>query len=243
MEEACKLEDSMIIACTEETNAQTRFKAFQNSVLEFAKKRAKTVVGATEKKKKILEDEQRGPDDPGAESENSAALQPTVNDPRAGKSQAEIAELVVAIEKKIDDLVDRQRERKRLETRVHGVTELNHITKYAFNIAKESKPRDTLTYLQRTDITPKKGSRCSSKMAEIMRDYHNDLQSDGLDVAQELRDKARRDTLNSVPLPGAEVDMKPLAEKLTEDDVLKAPPGSSAREAAGINGYTTEFWC
>ncbi|KAJ7682188.1 Endonuclease/exonuclease/phosphatase, partial [Mycena polygramma] len=57
MEEACKLEDSMSEARTESSNAQTRFKDFKDSVLDFAKKRAKTAVGASAKKKKALVDE------------------------------------------------------------------------------------------------------------------------------------------------------------------------------------------
>ncbi|KAJ7190516.1 hypothetical protein GGX14DRAFT_407953 [Mycena pura] len=109
---------------------------------------------------------------------SAAADLATTSDCRTTKSQAEIAELVVSIEKKIEELVDRQRERKRLETKVRGVTELNHITKYAVNIAKESKPRDTLTFLRRTDCVPERGSRRSSEMAEIARDYHRDLQSE-----------------------------------------------------------------
>jgi hypothetical protein len=45
-----KLEDSMDEVRTETLNAQTRFKVFKESVLDFAKKRAKTAVGATERR-------------------------------------------------------------------------------------------------------------------------------------------------------------------------------------------------
>ncbi|KAJ7090687.1 Endonuclease/exonuclease/phosphatase, partial [Mycena epipterygia] len=177
MEEACKLEESISETRTVLSNAQTKFKSFKDSVLEFAKKRAKTAVGASEKKKKVLVDERE------------ILLNET-------KSQEEIAELVAVIEKKIDDIVDRQRERKRLETRVRGYTELNHITKYAVDISKDAKPRDTLSYLRRTDKTPDVGSRRSSEMAETARDYHNDLQSDGMNIAQEAGEEARKEALD-----------------------------------------------
>ncbi|KAJ6559270.1 hypothetical protein B0H10DRAFT_2240520 [Mycena sp. CBHHK59/15] len=130
MEEACKLEDSMGVTRTETANAQTRFKDFKDSVLEFAKKRAKTA----------------------------------------------------------------------------------------------------------------KGSRRSSEMAEIARDYHSDLQADGIDIAQELWDEAKQEALDALPPLREEADMKPLAEKLTEDNVLKALLEAAPRKAAGINGYATEFW-
>jgi hypothetical protein len=130
----------------------------------------------------------------------------------------------------------------RLETRVCGYTELNHITKYAVNLSKDTKPRDTLSYLRRTDITPEKGSRCSSEMAEIARDYHNDLRSDGTDIAQEARYEAQEEALNALSQPRAELNMKTLSEMLTEDDVLKALIEAASGRAAGINGFTTEFW-
>ncbi|KAJ6545700.1 hypothetical protein B0H19DRAFT_1267083 [Mycena capillaripes] len=294
IEEACKLEDSMEDTRTEESNTQTRFKAFKDAVLKFAKKRAKTAVGATEKKKQGLVDERElllnGPEPappprpghapalspepdpqhepappPRPEGAPAQPLEPdppriaetdtrvpegadtpqwshAARDPRFGKSQDEIAELVVAIENKIDELVDRQRERRRLETRVRGITELNHITKYAVNISKEVKPRDTLSCLRRTDITPERSSRRSSEMAEIARDYHNDIQADGLDISEHMRNDARREALDALPPLGMEADMKQLSEKLNEDDVLKALMESASGKAAGINGYATEFW-
>ncbi|KAJ7734173.1 hypothetical protein DFH07DRAFT_685306, partial [Mycena maculata] len=82
----------------------------------------------------------------------------------------------------------------------------------------------------------------SSEMAEIARDYHNDLQSDGIGVTQADREGARREALESVSQPGARADMKPLSEKLTEEDVLEALKAAPPRKAAGMNGIPTEFW-
>jgi exonuclease III len=201
MEKACELEGSMHEPRTELTNAQTKFKSFKDSVTELAQKRAKTAVGASEKKWKTLVNEPEvllknkltETQDVGEahnpasaiESENqSAREEPTQQ--TEGKSQEEIAELIAAIKKSIDEIVDCQRERKRLETRVRGFTELNHITKYAVNLSKDPKPRDTLTYLRRTDITPEVGSKRSSEMAEIARNYHNNLQKDELELDNDM---------------------------------------------------------
>jgi hypothetical protein len=54
MEKACELEGSMHKPRTELTNAQTKFKSFKDSVTELTQKRAKTAVGASEKKWKAL---------------------------------------------------------------------------------------------------------------------------------------------------------------------------------------------
>jgi hypothetical protein len=79
-------------------------------------------------------------------------------------------------------------------------------------------------------------------MAEIARDYHNDLQADRVQTPQELHEEARAEVLNSLPRCGTEADMRPLSRILTEDDVLKALLQAAPRKAAGINGYTSEFW-
>jgi hypothetical protein len=133
MEKACELEDSMHEPCMELTNAQTKFKSFKDSVTELAQKRAKTAVGVSEKKWKALVNEHEvllknkltetqdtvEAHDPASatESENQSAREgPTQQ--AEGKSQEEIAELIAAIEKSINDIIDHQRKRKRLETRV-----------------------------------------------------------------------------------------------------------------------------
>jgi hypothetical protein len=54
MEEAIKLEESILEEHTETSNAQTRFKTFKDSVLMYTKIKAKTAVGATAKKKGVL---------------------------------------------------------------------------------------------------------------------------------------------------------------------------------------------
>jgi hypothetical protein len=224
---------------------------------KIAQKRAKTAVGTSEKKRKALVTrcevllKNKPPEAQDVETGDSLGItgddenphaQQVPRQPAEEKSQEEIAEMIAPIEKTIDDIVDHQRDRKRLETRVRGYTELNHITKYAVNLSKDTKPRDTLMYLRRTDINPEKGSKRSSEMAEIARDYHNDLQSDGINIEQSLCEDARREALAALPLAKEEADMTPLTEKLTESDVLKSLMEAASGKAAGINGLATEFW-
>ncbi|KAJ7653867.1 hypothetical protein B0H17DRAFT_1214525 [Mycena rosella] len=92
----------------------------------------KTAVGTTEKKKRGMEEERdallNGPKPtvpprpnptPAPPPEPDPPIEETASDPRDGKSQAEIAELVVAIEEKINDLVDQFRERLIATRRIH----------------------------------------------------------------------------------------------------------------------------
>jgi hypothetical protein len=61
-------------------------------------------------------------------------------------------------------------------------------------------------------------------MAEIACDYHNNLQSESIGVAQEMRSEAQEDALNALNQPRNGVNMKTLSEKLTEDDVQYCTP-------------------
>jgi hypothetical protein len=158
------------------------------------------------------------------------------------KSPEEIAELIAALQKQINELVDRQNERKKLETRVRGYTELNRITRYAVNLSQGNKPRDTISFLQRSDITPPRGSKRSSEMAELARDYHYDLQNEGCDIGGATREAAMQEAFEALPQPDPEIDMTLLDGKLSEEDVATALSEAAAGKAAGMNGIMSEFW-
>ncbi|KAJ6512587.1 Endonuclease/exonuclease/phosphatase, partial [Mycena sanguinolenta] len=213
---------------TEEANAQTEFKRFKDQMSTSARRRVKTSVAYNETS------EDRG---------NETAAQAT-EDPDQGPETATQtpAEMIAMIQQQIDEIVDRQKERKMLETRVRGKTELSHITKYAVRLSSEKKPRDTMDFLQRTDITPPKGSKRSSEMAEIARDYHNDLQAEGEDVPPEDREEALAEALATVPPPRQGVKMDALGKKVTEEDVRLALRSAAPGKAAGMDGIITEFW-
>jgi hypothetical protein len=135
VDEACKLEESMDETRSDAVNAQTRFKKYKDQIIEFAKVRASISAGATEKKKRKLQEESKAlknepttmdcgdgtPPNAPAQAENSTESVRI-------KSPEEIAELLANLQKRINELVDRQMGRKKLETRVRGYTELNRIT-------------------------------------------------------------------------------------------------------------------
>ncbi|KAJ6468894.1 Endonuclease/exonuclease/phosphatase, partial [Mycena sanguinolenta] len=212
-------------------NAQTKFKEFKDLVLANAQSRVKTSVGASEQKKRKLQAERE-----------PAALATEEQYQGPGTRTQTLAEKVALIQQRIDEIIDRQKERKQLETRVRGKTELSHITKYAVSLSSEKKPRDTMDFLQRTDITPAKGSKRSSEMAEIARDYHKDLQNEGEDIPMSDREEALTQALNAMPPPRQGVNMDGLSKKVTEDDVRQALHSAAPGKAAGMDGIITEFW-
>ncbi|KAJ7222671.1 hypothetical protein B0H12DRAFT_1078252 [Mycena haematopus] len=254
-EDIYKMECTMNDVRTAEENAQTKFNSFKTEAIDTAEMRAKTAIGASEQKKRKLQAERKallnkGPLPSAAhnldQTETQRTTSPT-NEPRRARTshdhcaveetscgvckEKEHAEAIALIQKRIDEIIDLQTERKHLETQVRGVTELNHITKYAVSLSSEKKPRDTLEFLRRTDITPERGSWRSSEMAEIARDYHNDLQMQGLLVDETARKNAMAAALGSLPPPRWGADMSALAKKLTEEDVREAVKDAAAARA------------
>ncbi|KAJ7206818.1 hypothetical protein GGX14DRAFT_396747 [Mycena pura] len=162
---------------------------------------------------------------------------PDVSPERQVKITAEVATLY----KENDKITYNQMERRRLETRVRAHTDHDMITSHTMRLRKDKKPRDTITYLKRTDVSPEIGSKKSCKMAELARDYHNALQSDGLDVNTSKRQPAEEEVLQNIDSHAANINISALESKVTTDDVERA-----LREAkpgkAGLNGIPTEFW-
>ncbi|KAJ7078705.1 Endonuclease/exonuclease/phosphatase, partial [Mycena belliarum] len=218
---------------------QTGWKTFKEKVRNFARERAKIAVGALEQKKRKLQEEREiilnapAPAPVPVEPEPPPTTVPTEDSPAAKAA---------TIQRAIDSIVERQREQKRTDTRIRCHTELDRITKFSVRMSKDATPRDTISYLQRTDIAPAKGSRRSDEMAEIARDYHADLQMD-----ESEEDPVRKGNTIAAVLEGMSAHqnnpaMACLATLLSEDNVLEALLQSTSGTAAGIDGIPTELW-
>ncbi|KAJ7126525.1 hypothetical protein C8R43DRAFT_821231, partial [Mycena crocata] len=79
-------------------------------------------------------------------------------------------------------------------------------------------------------------------MAEIARDYHNDLQTDDSEMDPGAKSIAITDALDGMSSHENDPKMQQLRTKLTEEDVITALLQSSSGTSAGINGIPTEFW-
>ncbi|KAJ6540430.1 hypothetical protein B0H19DRAFT_840656, partial [Mycena capillaripes] len=79
-------------------------------------------------------------------------------------------------------------------------------------------------------------------MAELARNYHNDLQQDETerDLHQKNEDILR--VLEDVGQILPATDMSLLEKEIEEEDVIKALKLSAKRKAPGMDGIPTEFW-
>ncbi|KAJ7185338.1 Endonuclease/exonuclease/phosphatase, partial [Mycena filopes] len=209
---------------------QTRFKSFKEQVRDFAHARAKNSAEIP------IEPEPPPHDESSQDSREDDILE------NGSVEDLTPAEKAVLIQKTIDNIVDRQREQRRTDTRIRCHTDLDRITKFSVRMSKEKKPRDTLDYLRRTDTIPAVGSKRSDEMAEIARSYHNDLQADASESCPTTKSAAISDVLEGMSSHEDDPRMMELGKILTEDDVLLAMKQSSSGTAAGIDGIPTELW-
>jgi hypothetical protein len=79
-------------------------------------------------------------------------------------------------------------------------------------------------------------------MAEIARDYHNDLQSDETELDPQAKNRAIEEALDGITSKADHPEMAMLAEELEERDVITALKQSALGSASGVNGIPTEFW-
>ncbi|KAJ6552625.1 hypothetical protein DFH09DRAFT_1319074 [Mycena vulgaris] len=209
------LEAAMNAAPEDAVTIQVGFKAFKDSIRNFARARAKVAIGTLEQKKRKLQSDREM-------LLNHPRDIPTENEPvppEPPDEQPTPVEKVAAIQHSINDIVEQQ--------------QLDKITKFSVCMSKDTKPRDTISFLQRTDTTPPHSSRRSDEMAEIARDYHNDLQHDASTDDRTAKDAALADVLQGMSTHGDDPEMCCLATLLTEDNILEALLQSASGTASG----------
>ncbi|KAJ7145028.1 hypothetical protein C8R46DRAFT_843188, partial [Mycena filopes] len=79
-------------------------------------------------------------------------------------------------------------------------------------------------------------------MAEIARDYHNDLQVDDSEIDLAAKDRAIGEVLEGMDNLEEDPNMDILRKLVTEEDILQALQQSHTGTAAGIDGIPTELW-
>jgi hypothetical protein len=136
----------------------------KNKVIKEAQEKAKKTTGATKQKieklqaerKSLLNDKNTSP--PGVIPVTTMATTTlslphtpdcdSTPDNLTEEGETQCSNCEAKRSRSINELIDHQNERKHLETRVKGLTELNHIMKYAVNLSKEKRPRDTPDFLR-----------------------------------------------------------------------------------------------
>lgn len=215
---------------TEEHNPQTVYSKFKRDILEFARNRERVAVPKSILKQRNLE----------------AALERIINDaniPEDEKTRAsgEITEKIAKVER---ERHQGARSIAATRNRIEGETICASWTK----ANKAAKPRDMIYALRKpmepeTDPNgPAQYEKNSQKMAELARDYHENLQIDENLPAEELREEKIRTVLENITAKTTDEQFEAMKRQLLEEDVAAALKNSQNNRAAGLDGATYELW-
>ncbi|KAJ6459832.1 hypothetical protein DFH09DRAFT_1115019 [Mycena vulgaris] len=188
---------------------QKNFFMWKQGLQLFGQRRAKESIGALEQKKVKLQKEcdtvLNEVDPPGNDDSDGLEFQR--------------AEKAADLQKDIVKINAVQRDKRRVRTKVRFCTETDSITKFSVRMSKDTKPRDTMYVLRRTDTTPPQSCTRSDKMAELARDYHAALQYDESEQDPATKDTHISAVLEAMPPPPVIPEMAELEKDLNEDDI------------------------
>ena len=113
-------------------------------------------------------------------------------------------------------------------------------------ISKERKPRDLILQLRIPNSTPPKFETCSRRMAKVARDYHEQLQDDGISLPDNhpTYETRVRKTLSEIP-PNQRLTEEKKNEfkwKVESEFVKEAISLAKNGSATGMDGCPYELW-
>ena len=214
-------------ARSEATNPQMILKEYKTKIKDLARKIQKT-------KMPKLEHEIR---------KARKGLQTLQKDPQLEHDATKQNEICRTIER-IQDLERRREGLTRLTATTKYTLNAERVSKYWSKLNKDKKPRDLFFALRSEGTEGPRYETRSDRMAELARDYHEKLQSDGIDAAEspEERQNNIQTALKEARTSLSSDNAARLAAGVTREDVVDALHRSATGKATGVDGIPYEFW-
>lgn len=208
---------------TADSNPQLAFSHFKTATIKLCRNTAKKLI--LKKKNKLL-----------------SQLKATLADRNLSEEDRQIVSLQIQEELNHLEIIQHECARDHLTTKIRIESE-SATSKFWAKSGKDQKPRDSIIELR--DINSPSDNPVyehrSDRMAEIVRDYYNELQHDGIATKDE-KDAALNAVLNTVTIKLPAADRSELEHKLTKaniEEVLHLLPNG---KALGIDGVPYELW-
>jgi len=211
---------------TQQKNAQTLHKEFKGQIKNLAIKKAKQAIPKMQKTINKLE------------TEHVAAL----NQPN--KSEQEIMAEAGPIRDQIEKLQRKRFQKAKNSTKVHFSIEGKAITKYWSALNKPKTPREPIYSLRLPNSNPPKYTKSSRKMADIGRQHHHELLSEGMHTDTDEREEAIEQVLDEIDHGArlSEADQAKLRKQIDQETVQLALKESANGTSSGCDGIPYEFW-
>ncbi|KAJ3805367.1 hypothetical protein F5876DRAFT_51946, partial [Lentinula aff. lateritia] len=225
-------------------NHQTLWADFKRNFIHLGRERAKIVVPRMTKEIACME----------------ARIDSVSNDPLLSEEERSLS--TAALKEALESLEKRKlksvREQARANYTVHGET----ISRYWSNLNRDRRKRDLILRLQipnnelaRDQQIPEDGNITESeitqetqyelnsqRMANMMRDYHENLQSDNHTVDTALWEQTTMGVLNQVSARLPEQHTENLRTRLSTADIEESLKLSANQKAPGLDGISYEIW-
>ncbi|KAJ3971322.1 hypothetical protein EV361DRAFT_800304, partial [Lentinula raphanica] len=209
-------------------NAQTLWKDFKSRFINLSRQRAKIVIPKIEKNI----------------ADTQVKINSICNDPTLDESERSIS--LTLLQEKLRKLLETRRTTAAAKTKAMNHIYKETISRHWTKKNREQKPRDIIWRLeytpQRAEPTQARFETASSKMADMMRDHHQNLQYDTEHPNEELRTQAMTTVLHRINTHLPENLQEPLRRRLSREDTEQALTLSANYKAPGIDGITYETW-
>ncbi|KAL1670891.1 Endonuclease/exonuclease/phosphatase, partial [Schizophyllum commune] len=143
---------------------------------------------------------------------------------------------------KLSDLYDAKNGRAKTKSAAADFVLGETLSTYWTQLNKDHKPREIMYRLRRPHTDAPSFATKSKDMAELARNYHDDLQNEGLPENIHEWNEAIDDVKTYVKRRISAEDKRMMAEYLTEDQVRAAVKVSPTNKAAGLDGIPSELW-
>lgn len=209
---------------TKENNPQFVHKRMKEEMMRIIRQHAKCITSKIDQNVSKLEEEKQ------------KVLNHTVWDEcKRGMESALLDERIKGLKR-----VKLERIRDNTETRFFLEGEL--LQKTWINANKESVPRDIIVALKDQKRPGKPLVRRSDRMANIAKEYHDELQKENKIGDADDHEKEIKKVLNHVKRKLNKEQKKCLAKNMTEEEIRSAIEKLPNGKAAGLDGIPQEIW-
>ena len=154
----------------------------------------------------------------------------------------QIQEESALVAERINALEKRRRDNTRLLSTTQNRLEGETMSKYWVRSAKESTPRDTIRALRNLLQSQTQQATRSDKMANITKQYHQQLLAIDRDPNKEPDEDKLTKTLENVSTKLSPEDAAELGKHISEGEVEAAMVDTANNKAASLDGIPVELW-
>jgi len=154
--------------------------------------------------------------------------------------EAKKAEIGI-IDQQIKQLLATIHLRSRTNAKATHRIEMESVTKYFMRHKSSVTLRDIMQNMKIPGSTQEIYTRKSEIMAELARDYHKDIQLDGIEPEEECKNAAAA-VLRNIKNCLNNEKKEDLSLLLTEEDVQQALHCAPRHKSSGLDGIPTELW-